>query len=157
MNHDDGKLALGLFDSMHVHGMKPDAITFACVLSACGRANLVVKGRQIFKMMNEAHRISPMIDHFTCMVDLLARAGKLDEAEKLLESSPFSPPKDMWRALLSACIKYAEIGIGQRHVARRSLPCRVRHGQAVERPRIALIASHPPPLQRFLRISLPVI
>ena len=121
MNHDDGKLALGLFDSMHVHGMKPDAITFACVLSACGRANLMVKGRQIFKMMNEAHRISPMIDHFTCMVDLLARAGKLDKAEKLLESSPFSPPKDMWRALLSACIKYAEIGIGQRCIFRLGL------------------------------------
>jgi pentatricopeptide repeat protein len=119
MNDDGGELALGLFESMHAHGMEPDAVTFACVLAACGRGNLVVKGRRIFGMMSEVHNIVPMVDHVGCLADLLARAGELDEAEKLLESSPFSPPNDMRRSLLSACTKYAEIGIGQRWVHQR--------------------------------------
>jgi pentatricopeptide repeat protein len=120
MNHGGGgELALGLFQTMNAHGIEPDAITFACVLGACGRGNLAAKGTRIFRMMSEVHNIVPMADHVGCLADLLARAGELDEAEKLLESSPFSPPDDMRRSLLSACTKYAEIGIGQRWVHQR--------------------------------------
>ena len=119
-----GEEALVCFGIMQEDGVYPDAVTFLSLLYACSHSGLVNEAEMCFIDMNKRYGLLPDLDHFTCMVDLLARAGKLDKAEKLLESSPFSPPKDMWRALLSACIKYAEIGIGQRCIFRlgRSAP-----------------------------------
>ncbi|KAH7293461.1 hypothetical protein KP509_28G026700 [Ceratopteris richardii] len=111
LNHDSKK-ALSFFSGMLEQGVKPNSITFLCLLVTCSHNNLVAKGQEYFMMMIEQFGIMPSSDHFCCMVDLFSRSGSLIEAEKFLEALPCSPSKDIWMPLLSACRMNAEIDIG---------------------------------------------
>ncbi|KAI4357942.1 hypothetical protein L6164_001856 [Bauhinia variegata] len=102
-----------LFESMLTHGFKPDRVTFIGVLSACSRAGLVEKGQQIFDSMIKEHRIVPMVDHYTCMIDLLSRAGRLEEAQNFIKEMPFCPDTIGWATLLSACRFNGNMEIGK--------------------------------------------
>lgn len=103
-----GREALDLFktmlsDGVGVNGVKPDEITFIGVLCACSHAGFVDEGCQIFASMKHTWGISPRIDHYGCMVDLLSRAGFLDEARGLIETMPLKPNDALWGALLGGC------------------------------------------------------
>ncbi|XP_024977345.1 pentatricopeptide repeat-containing protein At5g66520-like [Cynara cardunculus var. scolymus] len=101
-----GKDALSLFQSMENakdDSPKPDAITILAVLNACSHSGFVEQGRRVFKNMNLIWGIKPKIEHYGCMVDLLSRAGLLDEALTLLESMPMDPNDTIWGALLGGC------------------------------------------------------
>ncbi|KAM7256575.1 hypothetical protein ACFE04_012316 [Oxalis oulophora] len=102
-----------LFEQMLAQGLKPDGVTFIGVLSACSRAGLVEKGKEYFKSMVNEHGITPVLDHYTCMIDLLSRAGKLEEAKKFIENMPFSPDSIGWTTLLSSCRFPGNIQIGE--------------------------------------------
>ncbi|KAK7247300.1 hypothetical protein RIF29_42181 [Crotalaria pallida] len=104
---------IGLFESMLSHGLKPDRVTFIGVLSACSRAGLVEKGNQIFQSMSKEHGIVPMHDHYTCMIDLFSRAGRLEEARDFINKMPFSPDAIGWATLLSSCRFYGNVEIGK--------------------------------------------
>eukprot|EP00250_Pteridium_aquilinum_P013759 c21557_g3_i1 orf=1-1188(+) len=111
MNHEV-ELALQYFMDMQEQGLKADAATMSCLLSACSRANLVHDGQKIFKVMRNEYGVTPNIDHYTCIIDLLARAGHLYEAERLLEFMPDPADEETWTALLSACKAHGEIELG---------------------------------------------
>ncbi|CAK8563197.1 unnamed protein product [Lathyrus sativus] len=103
-----GKEALDLFkdmlsDGLENSGVRPDGTTFIGVLCACSHAGFVEEGRRIFQSMIHTWRISPKIEHYGCMVDLLSRAGCLDEAYELIETMPFKPNDAIWGALLGGC------------------------------------------------------
>ncbi|CAL0307197.1 unnamed protein product [Lupinus luteus] len=103
-----GKEALDMFktmisDGMRVDEVRPDEITFLGVLCACSHAGFVDEGRQIFVSMNQTWGVSPAIEHYGCMVDLLSRAGFLDEARGLIETMPLKPNDAVWGALLGGC------------------------------------------------------
>lgn len=103
-----GKEALDLFNTMlsdgvGVHGVRPDEITFIGALCACSHAGFVDEGCQIFASMNCTWGISPRIEHYGCMVDLLSRAGFLDEARGLIETMPLKPNDVLWGVLLGGC------------------------------------------------------
>ncbi|CAL5198404.1 unnamed protein product [Lathyrus oleraceus] len=103
-----GKEALDLFkdmlsDGVEKSGVKPDGTTFIGVLCACSHAGFVEEGRRIFESMIHTWQISPRIEHYGCMVDLLSRAGCLDEAYELIETMPFKPNDAIWGALLGGC------------------------------------------------------
>ncbi|KAK4263662.1 hypothetical protein QN277_029046 [Acacia crassicarpa] len=102
-----------LFESMLAYGLKPDEITFIGVLSACSRAGLVEKGKQIFQSMIEEYRIVPILDHYSCMIDLYSRAGKLEEARNFINQMPFCPDAIGWATLLSSCRFYGNMEIGK--------------------------------------------
>lgn len=102
-----------LFESMLAHGLKPDKVTFIGVLSACSRAGLVEKGNQIFESMIKEHGIVPIHDHYTCMIDLFSRAGKLEEARNFINKMPFSPDAIGWATLLSSCRFFGNMEIGK--------------------------------------------
>ena len=104
---------LTLFERMLAHGFKPDKVTFIGVLSACSRAGLVEKGNQIFESMIKEHRIIPIHDHYTCMIDLFSRAGRLEEARNFINMMPFSPDAIGWASLLSSCRFYRNMEIGK--------------------------------------------
>ncbi|XP_038687268.1 pentatricopeptide repeat-containing protein At5g66520-like [Tripterygium wilfordii] len=89
--------------SLGSNEVRPDEITFIGVLSACSHAGLVDEGRQIFNHMNLCWGIKPRIEHYCCMVDLLSRAGFLDEAHNLIQSMPMKPNDAIWGALLGGC------------------------------------------------------
>lgn len=101
--HGYGNEALSVFQWMRSKDVKPDEITFLGVLCACSHAGYVNEGRHYFKSMVETWGIEPRIEHFGCMVDLLSRAGLLDEAHEVVRSMPMKPNDIVWGALLGGC------------------------------------------------------
>eukprot|EP01018_Ginkgo_biloba_P020274 Gb_31034 [translate_table: standard] len=112
--HGDGRNALALFSQMQQTHVKPNHITFISVLSACSHAGLVDEGWEFFECMSRDYHIMPMLEHYACMIDLLGRAGHLDEAENFVQKMPFEPDSRVWGALLGACRIYGNIEIGER-------------------------------------------
>ncbi|CAA0837449.1 Putative pentatricopeptide repeat-containing protein [Striga hermonthica] len=91
-----------LFKKMQKAGMRPNFITFLCMLYACSHAGRVSEGKRYFAMMKD-FSIEPGSQHYGSMVDLLARAGKLDEALKVINEMPMQPTESTWGALLTGC------------------------------------------------------
>ncbi|CAB4298724.1 unnamed protein product [Prunus armeniaca] len=107
-----GTEALELFEEMRLEGVKPDYITFVNILSACSHMGLVERGWIYFNMMSNEFGIGPRVDHYACMVDVLSRAGKLDEAKEFIESATIDHGMCSWRILLSACRNYRNYELG---------------------------------------------
>lgn len=97
------KEALDLFNTMLELGFKPNHITFLAVLQACSHAGLLEKGMECFDTMTNVYDINPCLDHYSCIVDLLGRKGKIKEALELVQTMPFKPDAGIWNSLLSAC------------------------------------------------------
>nr|XP_043607439.1 pentatricopeptide repeat-containing protein At3g49710 [Erigeron canadensis] len=95
--------ALSLFEHMLKTNISPTSITFISILSVCAHTGKVEEGRKYFKLMTENFGIEPEEEHYACMIDLFGRAGKLNEAERLIESMPFNPGIVGWGSLLGAC------------------------------------------------------
>lgn len=91
-----------LFKQMEIVGMKPNFITFLCVLYACSHAGLVEKGQYYFELMKE-YGIQQGPNHYASLVDLLGRAGKLQDAVSIIEKMPIRPTESVWGALLTGC------------------------------------------------------
>ncbi|KAH6785384.1 hypothetical protein C2S51_037839 [Perilla frutescens var. frutescens] len=106
-----GEAALDLFRQLVDGGLEPDEVTFLGVLSACTHAGLVEEGRQYFKSMRTFFQLEPGPDHYACMVDLLGRAGLLDEALKIIESMPIEPHAGVWGALLGASQRHMRLDL----------------------------------------------
>lgn len=101
------------FEEMRQQGLQPDEATFTSLLVACCHGALVDAGQQYFKMMVE-YKIAPSVYHYSCMVDLLGRSGRLDEAEQLLQGMPFEKDLVGWTALLTACRSHGDVERGER-------------------------------------------
>lgn len=101
--HGCGKEALKVFSQMIEEGLEPDDVVYVGVLSACSHAGLVEEGLRFFDTMRFEHGIEPTIKHYGCMVDLMGRAGMLNEALELIKSMPMEPNDVLWRSLVSAC------------------------------------------------------
>ncbi|KAJ6743836.1 REPEAT-CONTAINING PROTEIN putative-RELATED [Salix viminalis] len=114
--HGHGYAALNLFDKMRNNHTRPDDITFIGLLSACSHSGLVQEGSHLFNSMQNEFGISPKIEHYGCMVDLLSRARHLDWALQLIKAMPFKPGETILGALLSACIVHQDLDVGERVV-----------------------------------------
>ncbi|PSS23590.1 Pentatricopeptide repeat-containing protein [Actinidia chinensis var. chinensis] len=101
--HGKGREALDLFPSMLTSGILPNRITFVSLLYACSHAGLVDEGLLIFNSMGDNYSVERDVKHYTCMVDLLGRAGRLDEALDLIENMSVEKDEELWGALLGAC------------------------------------------------------
>lgn len=101
--HGFGKEAVELFDEMVRSGIRPDQIVFMAVLSACSHAGLVDEGLRYFKSMMSDYKVTPDQETYGCVVDLLGRAGRVEEAYELIQTMPFKPNESVWGALLGAC------------------------------------------------------
>lgn len=107
------KETIDLFEKMLAKDVKPDGVTFIGVLSACSRAGFVEKGCSYFHSMQKDHGIVPIDDHYTCMIDLYSRSGRLKEAEEFIKQMPMHPDAIGWGTLLSACRLRGDMEIGQ--------------------------------------------
>ncbi|OMO57934.1 hypothetical protein COLO4_34979 [Corchorus olitorius] len=113
--------ALELFSEMKQTDEKPDHITFIGVLSACNHGGLVEEGRKFFYSMSQVYQIEPKLEHYSCLIDLLGRAGQLAEVEKLIDDIPSEDNElivPLYGSLLSACRTYGNVEMGER-VAQR--------------------------------------
>lgn len=110
-----GQEAIRQFELMRKQeGLRPDDITFIGVLSACVHAGLLKDGRRWFDSLTSEFQIIPKIEHYSCMVDLLARAGHLEEAWDFIEKIPGKPDAVMLGALLAACRKCKNVEVSVR-------------------------------------------
>lgn len=109
-----GKEAIKIFQHMEAIGTLPNEISYIGLLSACSHAGLEDEGWAYFNSMRQNYGITPLVYHYTCMVDLLGRAGRLYEAEALIEKMPVKPDSVIWEALLGACRIHRDTKLGQK-------------------------------------------
>lgn len=112
-SHGHGLKALEIFQRMLAENVEPDQITFVGVLTACSHAGLLEDGMRYWESITKDHKIEPDTNLFACMVDMLGRAGKLDEAHKLVKSMPMGPQPGALGALLAACRTFGNVEIAE--------------------------------------------
>ncbi|OQU88306.1 hypothetical protein SORBI_3002G007000 [Sorghum bicolor] len=113
--HGHSREALAAFGQLRAQGLWPTDITFIGVLNACSHSGLVDEGRELFRSMAEEYGIEPKVEHYGCMVDLLGRAGRVEEAFELVQSMTRTKPDAvMWASLLAACRLHKNMELGQR-------------------------------------------
>ncbi|EEF41537.1 pentatricopeptide repeat-containing protein, putative [Ricinus communis] len=111
-NHGCGPHALQVFARMLRSGAKPDGITFVGLLSACSHAGLVKKGQMLFDSMSCAYGVEPRAEHYSCLVDILGRAGEMNKAMKVVsEMPPHECDGAVLGALLGACRLHKDVGL----------------------------------------------
>ncbi|KAF8408450.1 hypothetical protein HHK36_007603 [Tetracentron sinense] len=111
--HGNAEEAFGIFADMRSAGIKPNDITFVGLLKACSHVGLVNTGVEYFKVMREEFGLIPKVEHFGCMVDLLGRSGRLEQACELIKSMPMEPHPIVWGALLSACRIHGNVKLAE--------------------------------------------
>lgn len=112
--HGKSKEAIDTFEQMKIEKVSPNKVTFIALLNACSHGNMVDEGRRYFESMASSYGIEADIEHYGCMVDLLGRAGLLQEAEDVISSMPMAPDAAIWGALLGACRIHKDIKRGER-------------------------------------------
>ncbi|XP_027923840.1 pentatricopeptide repeat-containing protein At3g62890-like [Vigna unguiculata] len=112
--HGKPNEAINVFEQMKVEKVSPNKVTFIALLNACSHGYMVEEGKLYFRLMVSDYAITPEIEHYGCMVDLLSRSGFLKEAEDMISSMPMAPDVAIWGALLNACRIYKDIERGHR-------------------------------------------
>jgi pentatricopeptide repeat protein len=107
-------LGLSMLARMAEEGLEPGTITFVNVLTLCSHAGLVDAGLRFFEAMIDAHGIAPELSHYNCVVDLLGRAGRLNDLFEVVESRLFEPDIVTWSSTLSACHQWGDAELGDR-------------------------------------------
>ncbi|XP_010243611.1 PREDICTED: pentatricopeptide repeat-containing protein At1g11290, chloroplastic [Nelumbo nucifera] len=116
--HGLGKHAVQLFEEMRTGVVRPNGVTFLCILSACSHSGLVEDGRRYFTVMKHDYEIEPGTDHYATMVDLLGRAGHLDEAWDFIQKMPIEPEISVFGAMLGACKIHKNVELGEKAAKR---------------------------------------
>ncbi|XP_020094710.1 pentatricopeptide repeat-containing protein At2g02980, chloroplastic-like [Ananas comosus] len=104
--------AVNLFQEIELSGLKPDHITFSAFLSALNQEGFVEEARKYFNSMVTVYAVSPTLEHFTCMIDIVGTAGLLKESLDIIASMPFEPDACVWATLLKACRLHSNHEIG---------------------------------------------
>ncbi|XP_058068315.1 pentatricopeptide repeat-containing protein At2g22410, mitochondrial-like [Magnolia sinica] len=112
--HGDGKSALAHFSMMQKEGIQPNRVTYIGVLNGCSHSGLVQEGWQHFSEMTSLYNIEPEVEHYGCMVDLLGRAGYLEEADELIQNMQMEPNAVIWGSLLGASRVYNNVTFAEK-------------------------------------------
>ncbi|GMH22015.1 hypothetical protein Nepgr_023858 [Nepenthes gracilis] len=103
---------LNLFSAMRNAGIHPNGITFTAILSACDHCGLIEEARKWFYLMQCHYNINPGYEHYSCMVDLFARAGCIEEAMVLIKRMPLDADATMWSSVLRGCVAHGNKTLG---------------------------------------------
>ncbi|GER43218.1 pentatricopeptide repeat (PPR) superfamily protein [Striga asiatica] len=112
--HGFGREALELFEKMRSTETIPNDVTFLCMISACSHSGLVDEGRRYFDLMKEEYGLEPSMDHYGAVVDLLGRAGRVDEAWDFIQKMPVEPGINVYGAMLGACRIHKNVDLGEK-------------------------------------------
>lgn len=112
--HGDALGALNVFSCMLRNGIQPNEVTFVGVLGACSHGGLVEDGKRLFELMSHVYQLKPNMDHYGCMVDLLGRAGYLEDAKEIIDNMPMKPSPGVLGALFGACMIHKAFEMGER-------------------------------------------
>ncbi|KAK4788428.1 hypothetical protein SAY86_019747 [Trapa natans] len=111
--HGLGEEAIRAFDEMRSSGFSPDSVTLKAVLVACSHSGLVEEGWRIFKSIEE-YGMEPTIEHYGCLVDMMGRAGMIQQAFDFVENIPVRPNSVIWRTLLGACVSHNNLKLAEK-------------------------------------------
>ncbi|XP_039124926.1 LOW QUALITY PROTEIN: pentatricopeptide repeat-containing protein At3g12770-like [Dioscorea cayenensis subsp. rotundata] len=111
--HGQAEDVLELFSQMKAEGVRPNSFTFTSVLAACSHSGLVEEGVMHFDSVRRDYGITPTIEHCACLVDLLGRAGQLNEALEFIRRMPVKPDSGIWGALLGACRIHVNVELAE--------------------------------------------
>ncbi|KAF3431733.1 hypothetical protein FNV43_RR26468 [Rhamnella rubrinervis] len=102
----DMDLAKDVFDKM------PDrsVVSWNSMIMGYG---MVLEGWWYFDLMERVYMIKPKVEHYGCMVDLLARAGLMKYSEELIRKVPMEAGPALWGSLLSACRTHSNSELGE--------------------------------------------
>ena len=109
-----GAATLTLFYQMYKDGFVPNTVSFICVLTVCSHMGWVEDGRRHFMSLYKEFNTRPTLEHCACMIDVLGRAGRLEEAEDLVDTMPVVVLLSIWTSLLSACRIHGDVHRGSR-------------------------------------------
>lgn len=113
--HGMVKEAVDCYRRMENEGHRPNWVTFLSVLNACSHGGLVEEGLEFYGKMVGDYKIKPTIKHYGTLIDMLGRAGRLEEAEKMALSIPMEHDNVViWRTLLGACSFHGNVEMGER-------------------------------------------
>ncbi|KAK2978013.1 hypothetical protein RJ640_030686 [Escallonia rubra] len=112
--HGQGRKAIDLFPMMLRSGISPNRVTFVSLLYACSHAGLVDEGRKFCSLMHGNYCIRPDVKHYTCLVDLLGRAGRFDHAMNLIENMTVEKDEGLWGALLAGCRIHGQVELAEK-------------------------------------------
>lgn len=118
--HGDSFKAIKEFRDMVNRGFRPNQVTLVALLNACSHGGLLDIGLEVFNSMWRVFNVEPQIEHYGCIVDLLGRVGRLEEAYRFIENMPIEPDHIMLGALLSACKIHGNMELGEK-IAKRIL------------------------------------
>ncbi|MED6132204.1 hypothetical protein PIB30_017057 [Stylosanthes scabra] len=105
--------ARSYFDQMVTLSIRPDALTFLNLLAACCRAGRVDESMNLFHLMVHDYGIPARSEHYTCLVDVMSRAGQLQRAYKMIQEMPVEADSSIWGALLVACSVHSNVKLGE--------------------------------------------
>ncbi|GAV84358.1 PPR domain-containing protein/PPR_2 domain-containing protein [Cephalotus follicularis] len=111
--HGRGKAAIDMFNRMKNEKIAPDHITILALLYACSHSGLIDEGKQILESMKRDYQLEPWPEHYACLIDLLGRANRLEEAYQFVRSMQIQPTAEVWCALLGACRVHSNEELGQ--------------------------------------------
>ncbi|KAK8585141.1 hypothetical protein V6N13_139080 [Hibiscus sabdariffa] len=109
--HGCSDAALDLFNQMRKLGLKPNRGTFLSVILAHGIAKKVDEGKHIFSSIIDNYEIIPAIEHYSAMIELYGRSGRLGEAMEFIEDMPIEPDSSVWTSLLTASRIHQDIAL----------------------------------------------
>lgn len=112
-SNGQGERALATYYIMREKNIEPNDVTFIAVLSACSHVGMFDEGRELFVSMSRDFDIEPRMEHYGCMVDILGRAGLVEEAYQFIKNMPIPPNAVIWRTLLAACRAHKNVEIGE--------------------------------------------
>ncbi|KAM1353998.1 hypothetical protein ACFX2H_033404 [Malus domestica] len=112
--HGKGNEALELLEVMEGSGIKPNAVTLTGLLSASCHSGLLEEGLYLFHLMESKFGVSPRMQHYGCIVDMLSRGGHLKEAYEFIVRMLVEPDAVLWRSLLSACNLHGDVAVGDK-------------------------------------------
>ncbi|CAM8894584.1 unnamed protein product [Rhodiola kirilowii] len=102
-----------LFNEMTSSAVNPDGVTFVTLLSGCSHSGLTDKGKRLFDAMEQEYGISPTLEHYACLVDILGRAGRIQEAMDVVKSMPMKPSGSIWGSLLNSSRLHNCVSLGE--------------------------------------------
>ncbi|KAL4571569.1 hypothetical protein LXL04_018330 [Taraxacum kok-saghyz] len=105
-HHGLGKEAIDVFNRMLINNIKPNTVTFINLLNACSHSGLLTEGLSYFESMETIYGVKPKSEHYSCVIDLMGRSGKLKETEIFIKNMPFEPNEYAWCSFLASCRKY---------------------------------------------------
>lgn len=113
-SHGHANDAISLFMKMEIDGIKPNSGSFLAVLTACNHGGLVDEAWRYFKIMTQSYGISPGLEHYAAVSDVLGRTGRLNEAYKFISNMHIKPTGTVWSMLLSACRVHKNVELAEK-------------------------------------------